>query len=89
MGGSSVNPVLLETGPNVAMLVAKESTMQMLYDSDAFVVVHMQANEPAEGEPPRGSLGMGLRSSTSAPTRRSISTAPGPRPSSARSTPGS
>ena len=25
--------------------------MQMLYDSDAFVVVHMQANEPAEGEP--------------------------------------
>jgi hypothetical protein len=30
--------------------VAKETTMQMLYDSDAFVVVHMQANEPAEGE---------------------------------------
>src|SRR6478752_6052138 len=29
----------------------KDSTMQMLYDSDAFVVVHMQANEPAEGEP--------------------------------------
>ena len=26
-------------------------SMQMLYDSDAFVVVHMQANEPAEGEP--------------------------------------
>ena len=25
--------------------------MQMLYDSDAFVVVHMQANEPLEGEP--------------------------------------
>ena len=25
--------------------------MQMLYDSDAFVVVHMQANEPVEGEP--------------------------------------
>ena len=25
--------------------------MQMLYDSDSFVVVHMQANEPAEGEP--------------------------------------
>jgi hypothetical protein len=24
--------------------------MQMLYDSDSFVVVHMQANEPAEGE---------------------------------------
>ena len=24
--------------------------MQMLYDSDAFVVVHMQANEPIEGE---------------------------------------
>ena len=28
--------------------------MQMLYDSDAFVVVHMQANEPAEGEPAPG-----------------------------------
>lgn len=28
--------------------------MQMLYDSDAFVVVHLQANAPAEGEqPPR------------------------------------
>ena len=25
--------------------------MQMLYDSDSFVVVHMQANEPADGEP--------------------------------------
>ena len=25
--------------------------MQMLYDSDSFVVVHMQANEAAEGEP--------------------------------------
>lgn len=25
--------------------------MQMLYDSDAFVVVHMQANAPSEGEP--------------------------------------
>ncbi|MDP3761336.1 MAG: DUF3567 domain-containing protein [Ramlibacter sp.] len=25
--------------------------MQMLYDSDSFVVVHMQANEPVEGEP--------------------------------------
>lgn len=25
--------------------------MQMLYDSDSFVVVHLQANEPAEGEP--------------------------------------
>ena len=25
--------------------------MQMLYDSDAFVVVHMQANEPLDGEP--------------------------------------
>ncbi len=25
--------------------------MQMLYDSDSFVVVHMLANEPAEGEP--------------------------------------
>ncbi|MCM2251912.1 MAG: DUF3567 domain-containing protein, partial [Ramlibacter sp.] len=25
--------------------------MQMLYDSDSFVVVHMQANEPLEGEP--------------------------------------
>ena len=25
--------------------------MQMLYDSDAFVVVHMQANEPLAGEP--------------------------------------
>ncbi len=25
--------------------------MQMLYDSDAFVVVHVQANAPAEGEP--------------------------------------
>jgi hypothetical protein len=24
--------------------------MQMLYDSDAFVVVHIQANAPAEGE---------------------------------------
>lgn len=24
--------------------------MQMLYDSDSFVVVHMQANEPGEGE---------------------------------------
>ena len=23
--------------------------MQMLYDSDSFVVVHLQANEPAEG----------------------------------------
>lgn len=28
--------------------------MQMLYDSDTFVVVHLQANEPADGEaPPR------------------------------------
>jgi hypothetical protein len=26
--------------------------MQMLYDSDAFVVVHMQANEPVDGETP-------------------------------------
>ena len=26
--------------------------MQMLYDSDAFVVVHMQANEPVDGEAP-------------------------------------
>ncbi len=25
--------------------------MQMLYDSDSFVVVHMQANAPGEGEP--------------------------------------
>ena len=25
--------------------------MQMLYDSDAFVVVHMQANAPLEGQP--------------------------------------
>lgn len=25
--------------------------MQMLYDSDTFVVVHLQANEAAEGEP--------------------------------------
>ena len=25
--------------------------MQMLYDSESFVVVHLQANEPAEGEP--------------------------------------
>ena len=24
--------------------------MQMLYDSESFVVVHLQANEPAEGE---------------------------------------
>ena len=24
--------------------------MQMLYDSDSFVVVHLQANEPAEGD---------------------------------------
>jgi len=24
--------------------------MQMLYDSDTFVVVHLQANEPGEGE---------------------------------------
>jgi hypothetical protein len=24
--------------------------MQMLYDSDSFVVVHLQANEPLEGE---------------------------------------
>jgi nucleoside-triphosphatase THEP1 len=28
--------------------------MQMLYDSDSFVVVHMQANEVAEGETARG-----------------------------------
>ena len=26
--------------------------MQMLYDSESFVVVHMQANEPGDGEPP-------------------------------------
>ena len=26
--------------------------MQMLYDSDSFVVVHMQANEPNDGDPP-------------------------------------
>ena len=25
--------------------------MQMLYDSDSFVVVHLQANEAADGEP--------------------------------------
>ena len=25
--------------------------MHLLYDSEAFVVVHMQANAPAEGEP--------------------------------------
>ncbi len=25
--------------------------MQMLYDSDSFVVVHVQANEPLEGDP--------------------------------------
>lgn len=25
--------------------------MQMLYDSESFVVVHLQANAPAEGEP--------------------------------------
>ena len=36
--------------------------MQMLYDSDSFVVVHLQANELAEGEahPP---LGRHLRAS--------------------------
>ena len=28
--------------------------MQMLYDSDAFVVVHMLANEAPEGEPTPG-----------------------------------
>ena len=28
--------------------------MQMLYDSDSFVVVHMQANAPADGEPEPG-----------------------------------
>ncbi len=28
--------------------------MQMLYDSDSFVVVHLQANAPAEGEPEPG-----------------------------------
>ena len=26
--------------------------MQMLYDSDSFVVVHLQSDEPAEGEAP-------------------------------------
>lgn len=26
--------------------------MNMLYDSDAFVVVHQNANAPAEGQPP-------------------------------------
>ena len=26
--------------------------MQMLYDSESFIVVHMQANEPEPGEPP-------------------------------------
>lgn len=30
------------------------TTMQMLYDSDAFVVVHMQANAPDDGEPEPG-----------------------------------
>jgi hypothetical protein len=28
--------------------------MHMLYDSDSFVVVHLQANAPAEGEPAPG-----------------------------------
>lgn len=28
--------------------------MHMLYDSESFVVVHMQANAPAEGEPQAG-----------------------------------
>ncbi len=28
--------------------------MQMLYDSDSFVVVQLQANAPAEGEPEPG-----------------------------------
>ena len=30
--------------------------MQMLYDSDSFVVVHLQANEPADGEVPPQTL---------------------------------
>jgi hypothetical protein len=46
--------VVLESRTNVANYSGKEHTMQMLYDSDSFVVVHMQANEPLEGEtPPR------------------------------------
>ncbi len=28
--------------------------MQMLYDSDSFVVVHLHANAPADGEPTPG-----------------------------------
>lgn len=46
------NPVHLESTPTVAICKwQKEYTMQMLYDSDSFVVVHMQPNETAEGEP--------------------------------------
>jgi hypothetical protein len=29
----------------------KDQIMQMLYDSDSFVVVHLQANEAFDGEP--------------------------------------
>jgi hypothetical protein len=46
-----VGAVDLESRANVAKYAGKEKTMQMLYDSDSFVVVHMQANEPADGEP--------------------------------------
>ena len=34
--------------------------MQMLYDSDSFIVVHMQANESACGEPPPALLRHGF-----------------------------
>jgi hypothetical protein len=42
---------LLESEPLAASYWHKgQKTMQMLYDSDSFVVVHLQANEPLEGE---------------------------------------
>src|SRR5690242_18819214 len=44
--------VILKATAALLSGVAKDPTMQMLYDSDSFVVVHMQANEAADGEPP-------------------------------------
>jgi hypothetical protein len=59
--------------------------MQMLYDSDSFVVVHMQANEALDGEPAPHVLRHGFE----IVDKRSTSTARGRTRSSGRSMPGS
>ena len=62
--------------------------MQMLYDSDAFVVVHMQANEPLDGEPKPVTVRHGFEIVDKRSNKEVIWTVHGPTHSSVRSLPG-